>query len=96
MGSGEEMATCFVPHLEHFICCYSQHGFNFRSGRSCLSNLLEFLDKVTQAIDEGNSVDVVYLDFAKATPALILLSKLRAHHGIRGNRLYYGGLRIGY
>ena len=41
----------------------AQHGF--RRGRSCLSNLLEFLDKVSQFVDEGNSVDVVYLDFAK-------------------------------
>jgi len=53
-----------VEHLENNrLIRDSHHGF--RSGRSCLSNLLEFLDKVTQAIDEGNSVDVVYLDFAK-------------------------------
>jgi len=73
--------------LHYRAACDSQHGF--RSGRSCLSNLLEFLDKVTKAIDEGNSVDVVYLDFAKAfdkAPHQRLLSKLRAH-GIRGNVL---------
>jgi hypothetical protein len=42
----------------------SQHGF--RKGRSCLSNLLVFLDKVTTDIENGSSVDVIYLDFAKA------------------------------
>ena len=36
----------------------SQHGF--RKGRSCLSNLLIFLERVTRVIDEGDSVDVVF------------------------------------
>ena len=42
----------------------SQHGF--RSGRSCLTNLLEFLEYITKQLDEGNSIDVIYLDFSKA------------------------------
>jgi len=42
----------------------SQLGF--RRGRSCLTNLLIFLDKVTRQVDEGNHLDVIYLDFAKA------------------------------
>ena len=77
-----------VEHLEiNKLTHDSQHGF--RSGRSCLSNLLEFLDKVTQAIDEGNNVDVIYLDFAKAfdkVPHQRLLHKLAAH-GIGGSLL---------
>jgi len=28
--------------------------------------LLEFLDKVTEAMNENESVDVIFLDFAKA------------------------------
>jgi len=62
----------------------SQHGF--RKGRSCLTNLLVFLDKVTTDIENGNSVDVIYLDFAKAfdkVPHRRLMDKLRSH-GIRG------------
>ena len=35
-------------------------------GRSCLTNLLEFLEDVTLNLDEGRSVDVIYLYFAKA------------------------------
>ena len=42
----------------------SQHGF--MAGRSCLTNLLEYLEALTKWVDEGAPVDVVYLDFAKA------------------------------
>jgi len=53
-----------VSHLEQFkLLCASQHGF--RSGKSCLNNLLTFLDEVTRSVEEGHSVDVIYLDFAE-------------------------------
>ena len=42
----------------------SQHGF--LPGRSCQTNLLEFLERVTDDTDRGNNTDVAYLDFAKA------------------------------
>ena len=42
----------------------SQHGF--RTGRLCLTNILVFLDKITEWVDEEEVVDVVFLDFAKA------------------------------
>jgi len=52
-------------HLDrHHLIKDSQHGF--RRGRSCTTNLLEFLDKVTEAMNEKESVDVIFLDFAKA------------------------------
>lgn len=35
-------------------------------GRSCLSNLISFYDKVTHLVEEGMAVDVVYLEFIKA------------------------------
>ena len=38
----------------------------FRTGRSCLTNILVFLDKITEWVDQGEMVDVVFLDFAKA------------------------------
>ena len=37
----------------------SQHGF--MKGKSCTTNLLKFLDKVTEAADKGKNID-----FAKA------------------------------
>ncbi len=65
----------------------SQHGFT--PGKSCCTNLLEFLEKTTEVIDEGKPFDVVFLDFAKAfdkVPRERLLEKLRAH-GIRRKTL---------
>ena len=62
----------------------SQHGFTGR--RSCLSNLLEFLEYVTSQLDSGKPVDIIYLDFQKAfdkVPHKRLLNKLKAH-GIPG------------
>ena len=77
-----------VNHLDEKNLLYdSQHGF--RKGRSCLSNLLTFLDDVTNLLDNGDCVDVAYLDFAKAfdkIPHQRLISKLR-NHGIDGNVL---------
>ena len=51
-------------HLEKRVLGNTQHGF--RRGRSCQTNLIEFLDKVTCWLDEGNCVDVLYVDFRKA------------------------------
>jgi len=39
----------------------SQHGFV--KGKSRLSNLLEFFEGVTCAVDRGEPVDVLYFDF---------------------------------
>jgi len=72
--------------------CYSlikssQHGFA-RNG-SCLTNLLVFMEEVTNYIDRGYPVDVIYLDFQKAfdkVPHKRLLMKLAAH-GIADNVL---------
>ena len=38
----------------------------FFSNKSCLTNLLEFLEYVTDAVDQDKPVDVIYLDFQKA------------------------------
>ena len=55
----------------------SQH--RFMKGRSCLTNLISFYDWVTSLVDEGRTVDVVYLDFSKAFDTVsqrLLLGKL--------------------
>ena len=77
-----------MHHLEsNGLLNPSQHGF--RAGHSCTTNLLEFLEAVTKAVDNGEPVDVVFLDFAKAfdkVPKKRLTEKMRAH-GIRGDLL---------
>ena len=75
-----------VNHLKlNNLIKRSQHGF--MKNKSCTTNLLEFLDRVTTLIDQGDSVDVIYLDFSKAfdkVPKNRLLDKIKAHN-IRGN-----------
>ena len=75
------MRDTSVHHLEEkLLIGSSQHGF--RKGRLCLTNLLSFLDKVTDLVDSGNSIDVVFLDFAKAfdkVPHKRLIMKLESH-----------------
>ena len=55
-----------------------QHGF--RSGRSCLSQLLEHHYKILEELEKSNNVNVIYLDFSKAFDKVdhgILLNKLK-------------------
>ena len=77
-----------MTHLEfNNLINKSPHGF--RHGRSCLSNLLVFLDKDTRCIDDGDTVDAIYLDFAKIfdkVPRERLMQKIKGH-GIGGKIL---------
>ena len=65
---------------------HTQHGF--RSGRSCLSDLLRFFfDDIIHMLEAGGSVNMVYLNFWKAFDKVdhgILLHKLKAI-GITGH-----------
>ena len=68
-------------HLRDYkLILDTQHGFVEK--KSCLSNLLSFLEEVTNYVDQGHPVDILYLDFSKAfdsVPHQRLLSKIRAH-----------------
>ena len=66
--------------VNHKLINTSQHGFT--KARSCLTNLLCFLEEITKWVDDGSPVDVVYLDFQKAfnkVPYQRVLLKLKAH-----------------
>ena len=64
-----------------------QHGF--LKGKSCVTQLLEFLEDITDMRDRGETIDIIYLDFCKAfdkVPHKRLMKKLY-NYGIRGNIL---------
>ena len=47
--------------IENNFLYKNQHGFV--PGRSCVTQLLQVLDKWTDILDGGGEVDCVYLDF---------------------------------
>ena len=66
--------------VKHKLLNSSQHGF--LKARSCLTNMLCFLEEITKWIDVGSPVDIIYLDFQKGfdkVPHQRLLLKLKAH-----------------
>ena len=72
---------------ENDILSDDQHGFC--KDRSCLTNLLEALEDITNMVDEGRIVDEIFLDFRKAFDKVSherLLYKLH-HVGIRDDLL---------
>ena len=77
-----------VRHIErHELLSSSQHGF--WSGRSCVTNLIEFQNKLTKWLDEGRPFDIFWLDFAKAFDKVDhqkLMVKVKSF-GIDGNLL---------
>nr|VZI32828.1 unnamed protein product [Spirometra erinaceieuropaei] len=83
----EKALKQFLEH--HDLLSDAQHGF--RSGRSCLTNLLFTLERWTKARDEGNAMHAIYIDFKKvfdSVPHEFLLYKLR-NAGIRGRLLVW-------
>ena len=50
--------------VRHTLLNPSQH--RFLKAKSCLTNMLCFLEEITKWIDEGSPVDIIYLDFHKA------------------------------
>ena len=83
----EHIVTSHImTHLEkHNILSEEQHGF--RRGRSCETQLLGFVDEVSEELEKGRQVDTVVLDFAKAFDRVshaLLVHKLR-RYGIVGS-----------
>ena len=79
-----------VDHLEtNGLMNKSQHGF--RERHSTITQLLCYLDSIMSILEEGKSVDVIYLDFSKAfdkVDHVILLKKVESF-GIKGKTLVW-------
>ena len=77
--------TKITDHLDtNNLLNHSQHGF--MANKSTTTNLLEFFTNITKDYDNGEPIDLLYLDFSKAfdkVPHQRLLIKLEAH-GITG------------
>ena len=77
-----------LAHLRNNdLIANSQHGF--LPGRSCTTNLINYMNNVTKALDNGISYDAILVDFQKAfdkVPFDGMLAKCKAH-GIDGQLL---------
>ena len=77
-----------VQHMERNDL-FSPHQHGFIKGKSCTTQLLELIEDISSALDDGVDVDVIYIDFKKAfdkVPHQRLLVKLRGY-GIQGHIL---------
>jgi fibrillarin-like rRNA methylase len=68
-----------LQHAEENNILYPlQHGF--RKGRSCETQLIEFVDDISKNLQEGRQTDILIMDFAKAFDKVnhsLLIHKLR-------------------
>ena len=63
----------------------SQH--EFMAGRSTTTNLIEYLDVITSALDEGMTVCSIYTDFSKCfdrIPHRLIIHKLKNRYKVEG------------
>ena len=80
------METLVRNHIMNYMfdnSLFSNKQFGFLPGRSTVLQLLNVLDEWTQAIDSGNFIDCIYMDYQKAfdkVPHMRLLNKLNAYH----------------
>ena len=77
------MSTGTVPKFyktSNNLLNSKQHGF--RSGKSCLTQLLHHFDDIIEALSNGDDMDAIYLDYAKAFDKVdhqLLIKKLQIY-----------------
>ena len=86
------MESLIKDHIMNYLTRYnliSPYQFGFTPGRSCTTQLLHVLDYLTKHLDNGYSIEMIYLDFRKAfdsVPHQCLIHKLSSV-GLQGNIL---------
>ncbi|KAK3086726.1 hypothetical protein FSP39_022531 [Pinctada imbricata] len=79
------METFVRDHIVDYMSLnqlFTKKQYGFMSGRSTALQLLSVLEKWTNALDEGNPIDCIYMDFQKAfdtVPHRRLISKLKSY-----------------
>ena len=79
------VSTVMTFAEDNNIICQEQHGF--RKRRSCESQLIGFVDEVTDDLEKEKQTDVLVMDFSKAFDKVshsLLIHKL-SHYGITGH-----------
>jgi hypothetical protein len=80
------LERCVREHITKHMCdnkLFTPRQYGFMTGRSTSLQLLNVMDTWSEALDQGLSVDCVYMDFAKAfdtVPHRRLMSKLESYH----------------
>ena len=88
------MFTCLYRHLEPI---FHQAQYGFQKGRSCVAQLLVYLESIYKSIDSKESIDIIYTDYEKAFDNVdhgILLTKL-FNLGVRGKIIKLQSYLIG-
>lgn len=70
-----------VDHMKQNTM-FSKQQFGFMSGRSTVLQLLKVIEEWSEILDEGGTLDVVYMDFMKAfdtVPHRRLLNKIKSY-----------------
>jgi hypothetical protein len=70
--------------MEHMVDnnLFTPYQSGFMSGKSCVTQLLQVLDHWSDMLDQGENIDIVYLDFQKAfdtVPHKRLLNKMKSY-----------------
>ena len=64
---GKTWETCIRDEIVNHMNAnnlFVKSQYSSLAGKSCVTQLFEFLEDVTRPLDRGEDVDVIYLDFS--------------------------------